>query len=61
MWADYLATLKALTAVAGELSPERSGRLITTPELAERLGVCTRTIGGGRKRGSWRRPSSLVV
>jgi excisionase family DNA binding protein len=52
VWGEYLTTLTALTAVAGELSPERSGRLLTTSELAERLNVSERTIRRRTRKGT---------
>ena len=50
-WNDYLATVNTLAAVLPELSPEKRGRLMTTAELAERIGIAPKTLLRRRKRG----------
>jgi predicted DNA-binding transcriptional regulator AlpA len=51
VWAEYLAALQGLVAVAGQLAPEASGRMLTTAELAERLGVSSKTILRRKAKG----------
>jgi hypothetical protein len=43
-WPDYLDTVRALAALAPLLVPGADGRLLTSRELAERLGLSTRTL-----------------
>jgi hypothetical protein len=50
-WAPYLDTLTAWIAVLAELRPERSGRLLTTRELAAQLAVSPKTILRKRAKG----------
>lgn len=43
-WPDFLATASTLATVVAQLAPERSGRLLTTSEMAERMGVSPKTL-----------------
>jgi hypothetical protein len=50
-WREYGEALQALVAVAAQLAPEQSGRLMSTAELAAKLGVSAKTVLRRRKRG----------
>ncbi len=50
-WPDYLATAAALAALEPTTRPEKTGRLLTTQEMARKLGVSSRTVLRKRKRG----------
>lgn len=50
-WRDYTSASAALAAVLEQLAPERRGRLLTTAELGERLGVSNKTIHRMRRDG----------
>ena len=43
-WANYIATVHALAAIAPSLAPEHGGALLTTAEMAERLGISPKTL-----------------
>ena len=43
-WADYIATVHALAAIVPSLAPERGGALLTTGEMAARLGISAKTL-----------------
>jgi helix-turn-helix protein len=43
-WDEYRETAAALAAILPTLAPERRGWLLTTAELAERLGVSPKTV-----------------
>jgi hypothetical protein len=43
-WPDYLATVNALAALVPSLAPERGGALLTTAEMAGRLGISAKTL-----------------
>jgi hypothetical protein len=43
-WADYIATVHALAAIVPNLAPERGGALLTTGEMAARLGISAKTL-----------------
>lgn len=51
VWPSYIETATVLAAIAPQLTPEASGALLTTSELAERLHVHPKTILRRRKRG----------
>jgi excisionase family DNA binding protein len=51
-WPDYLDTLRALAALAPLLVPGADGRALTTAEMAERLGISSRTLRRHRKAGT---------
>ncbi len=50
-WPDYLATLQVLALVAGQVTQERRGALLTTKELAARWGVAPKTLLRWKRRG----------
>jgi excisionase family DNA binding protein len=50
-WGAYCAAAAALAALAPVLVPGADGRLLTTREMADRLGVSTRTLLRQRKSG----------
>lgn len=50
-WREYAGMATALAAIAPQLTPEATGGLLTTRELAERLHVHPKTILRRRKRG----------
>ncbi len=50
-WPEYLALVSALVGIEPALSPERVGRLMTTAEMARRLGVSVKTLLRRRRRG----------
>jgi len=43
-WPDYIATVHALAAIVPSLAPERGGALLTTAEMAGRLGISAKTL-----------------
>jgi len=43
VWPDYLATLNTMISVLAQLRPEACGGLLTTKEMAERLGMNPKT------------------
>ena len=43
-WEPYLATLNALVAVLPHLAPGARGELLTTAQMAARLGVAPKTL-----------------
>lgn len=49
-WPEYLDTVRALAALV-PLLPASQGRLLTTAELAARLGVATKTLRKWRSAG----------
>jgi len=55
-WPDYIATVQALAAIVPNLAPERGGSLLTTAQMAERLGVSAKTLLR-RKAGDGIRPA----
>jgi hypothetical protein len=50
-WEEYLQLVSVLAQLAMMTRPEASGRLLTTGELAYKLGVSPRTVLRRRKRG----------
>src|SRR5438445_10246424 len=53
-WPEYLATLNTMATVLAQLRPEAGGALLTTKQMAERLGVQPKTVLAMRKRGQLR-------
>jgi excisionase family DNA binding protein len=51
-WASYAEVVTALAAVEPTTRPEARGRLLTTQELADRLGVTPRTIRRRTAKGA---------
>jgi len=43
-WTEYIATVQALAAIVPCLAPERGGALLTTAEMAGRLGISAKTL-----------------
>jgi hypothetical protein len=54
-WSVYLVTLQVLVALLGHVEPPgRTRDLLTTKEMAERLGIAPKTLLAHRRRGSVR-------
>lgn len=51
LWPDYLEVVKALAAIAPALTPENGGPMLTTGEMAARLGVAPKTLLRHKKNG----------
>jgi hypothetical protein len=51
LWCEYARLGAALATIAGAIAPGAGGRLMTTAELAESLGVSPKTILRKRKAG----------
>ncbi len=49
-WPDYQETLRTLTALLPHLGPER-GAMLTTAEMADRLGVAPKTLLRHKAKG----------
>ena len=43
-WDSYLATVSTLIAVMAQLEPGARGELLTTAQMAERLGIAPKTL-----------------
>ena len=43
-WTEYIATVQGLAAIIPCLAPERGGALLTTAEMAVRLGISSKTL-----------------
>jgi hypothetical protein len=50
-WPRYLESLSALSKVLPHLQPGSAGELLTTKQMAERLGVSTKTLLKKRNNG----------
>jgi helix-turn-helix protein len=50
-WPVFLATLQTATMLQAQASPGAGGALLTTAELASKLGVAPKTILRRRRRG----------
>jgi hypothetical protein len=50
-WPEYATAAASLATVSAQLSPEATGRLLTTGELATRIGVSPKTILRRKARG----------
>jgi hypothetical protein len=59
VWEEYLVVAEALAVLASATSPERTGRLLTSREMAERLQITERTLRRRRKRGELVPPVEL--
>jgi hypothetical protein len=53
-WPIYIATAVALAAVAAQSVPGSRGELLTTKQLAERLGISPKTLLKRKARGEVR-------
>jgi predicted DNA-binding transcriptional regulator AlpA len=53
-WAEYLQLVLALSLIGPATSPEAGGRLLTTREMAEKLGISTTTLLRRREKGQLR-------
>jgi hypothetical protein len=53
-WAEYREVAAALAAILPALAPERRGALLTTAEMAARLGVAPKTLLKRKARGDVR-------
>ena len=54
VWPVYLATANTLAALLPNLTPGSRGELLSTREMAERLGISSRTLLKRRKAGAIR-------
>jgi hypothetical protein len=43
-WTEFLEVLKVLAAILPNLRPEAGGPMLTTQEMASRLGVASKTL-----------------
>jgi hypothetical protein len=50
-WPEYLATVETLATILPAVSAQQRGRLLTTGELAARLGVSSKTVLRRRRAG----------
>lgn len=53
-WAEYRETVSALARVLDHVAPGRRGELLTTAEMARRLGVAPKTLLRHKKAGALR-------
>lgn len=53
-WFEYAAVAASLATVRAQLTPEASGRLLTTRELADRMGVSPKTVLRRKAKGQLR-------
>lgn len=53
-WAEFREVAVALASILPTLAPGRSGELLTTKQMAERLGVSAKTVLKRRKAGALR-------
>jgi DNA-binding transcriptional MerR regulator len=54
IWSTYIEAVKALALVAPNLAPERRGELLTTGEMARRLGIAPKTLLKRKAKGEIR-------
>jgi hypothetical protein len=54
VWAAYADAVEALAVVADRTAPGRRGELLTTAEMAARLGVASKTLLKHKARGQVR-------
>jgi excisionase family DNA binding protein len=43
-WHSYIAAVEALVGVLGQLAPGAGGKMLTTAQMADRLGVAKKTL-----------------
>jgi hypothetical protein len=53
-WSEYCATSSALAAISPQLAPGRAGEMLTTAEMAAKLGVSSKTLLKRRRAGTIR-------
>ena len=53
-WPAFLETLQGVLAILAQPGPERRGALLTTQEMADRLGVSPKTLLKHKARGAVR-------
>ena len=51
LWPDFLDVLRTLATITVTAAPEAGGALLTTAELAERVGVTAKTLLKRKGRG----------
>lgn len=51
VWPEYLRTLEVLALVTAQLAPERRGALLSTAEMAARLGVTPKSLLRAKSQG----------
>jgi hypothetical protein len=51
-WPGYLATLDVLLRMTAQTAPGRQGQLLTTREMAARLGLSAKTLLKHKQRGA---------
>ena len=50
-WGDFLAVVQALVALTQATQPENGAPMLTTQEMASRLGVASKTLLRHKKNG----------
>jgi hypothetical protein len=58
-WPEYRDLATALAAVAAQLAPGARGELLTTEQMAARLGISSKTLLRRRARGQVKAPVQL--
>jgi predicted DNA-binding transcriptional regulator AlpA len=58
-WPEYLEVAQALATIAPAVLPERTGRLLTSAEMARRLGISEKTLHRHRQQGRLAEPVEL--
>jgi hypothetical protein len=53
-WEPYLATLNTLAAILPHVAPGARGELLTTKQMAERLGIAPKTLLKHKSHGAVR-------
>jgi hypothetical protein len=53
-WPAYLAVVSALSALVADTAPGRRGELLSTRQMAERLGIAPKTLLRRKARGDVR-------
>lgn len=53
-WAEYREVAKALAVILPNLAPERRGGLLTTAQMAQRLGISSKTLLRRKAKGELR-------
>ena len=52
LWEEYRSTVATLVAALGQVSPGSNGELLSTREMAARLGVTPKTLLKRKAKGS---------